>query len=202
LTALSADTPQTVSAVLKGKLVDSCYSALVQCGDLSRYRESELKTRLRNWGPAVGYYNKAAVLKPADGRAYNQLAVIALSDQDHLRAVYHLYQAMCVGTPFPQARGNLELEFKKLRVKSNQGKSIAENSDVFKGDPYLYEQFLLFHARCWEEKIPDQEEQQTEILRLIADQIREQPEATILRKFSLINIAAEKSAADKVSGMC
>ncbi|KIW70992.1 hypothetical protein, variant 1 [Phialophora macrospora] len=200
LDTLSADTPQTASAVLKDKLVDSCYSALVQCGDLSRYRESELKTRLRNWGPAVGYYNKAAILKPADGRAYNQLAVIALSDQDHLRAVYHLYQAMCVGTPFPQARGNLELEFKKLRVKSKQGKSIAENSDVFKGDPYLYEQFLLFHARCWEGKVPDQEEQQTEILRLIANQIREQPEATILRKFSLINIAAEKSAAEKVSG--
>ncbi|OCT50665.1 hypothetical protein CLCR_06642 [Cladophialophora carrionii] len=200
LDTLSADTPQPVDAGLKAKLVDSCYSALVQCGDLSRYRETELKAHLRNWGPAVGYYNKASVLKPADGRAYNQLAVIALSDQDHLRAVYHLYQAICVEMPFPQARGNLELEFKKLRVKANQGKPIAGNSDVFKGNPYLYERFLLFHARCWEENPPEQEEQQMEILRLIADQIRQQPEATILRKFSLINIAAEKSAAEKVDG--
>ncbi|EXJ62607.1 hypothetical protein A1O7_03045 [Cladophialophora yegresii CBS 114405] len=200
LDTLSADTPQPADAVLKGKLIDSCYSALVQCGDLSRYRETELKTHLRNWGPAVGYYNKAAVLKPADGRAYNQLAVIALSDQDHLRAVYHLYQAICVEIPFPQARDNLELEFKKLRVKSNQGKPIAGNSAVFKGDPYLYEQFLLFHARCWEEKPRAQEEQQIEIFRLINDQIRQQPEATILRKFSLVNIAAEKSAAEKAGG--
>lgn len=174
----------------------------MQCGDLSRYRETELKTNLRNWGPAVGYYKKAAAFNPADGKAYNQLAVIALSDRDHLRAVYYLYQALCVETPFPQAPGNLDLEFKKLRAKSNQGKPIAENSEVFKGSHHLYEQFLLFHARCWDMKSADQDVQQTEILRLIADEVREQPDATILRKFSLINIAAEKCAGDRVSGRC
>ncbi len=172
----------------------------MQCGDLSRYRETELKLTLRNWGPAVGYYNKAAALDPADGKAYHQLAVIALADQDHLRGIYHLYQAICVETPFPQAQGNLELEFRKLRVKSDQGKSVAENSDVFKGSRHLYEQFILFHARCWDKKPTDQEELQTEILRLITDEMREHPEATILRKFSFINIAAEKYAADKVRG--
>jgi hypothetical protein len=201
LTALSADTPDDVDYELKKRLVNSCYSALVQCGDLSRYRETELKTDLRNWGPAVGYYNKAAVLKPADGKAYNQLAVIALSDRDHLRVVYHLSQAICVETPFPQAQVNLELEFKKLRVRSNQGKPVADNPAVFTGSSHLYEQFLLYHARTWNGNTIDQEEQQSEILRLIAGEIREQPDATILRKFCLINIAAEKSAAEKVTGM-
>ena len=172
----------------------------MQCGDLSRYREAELRSDSRNWGPAVGYYNKAALLHPADGRAYNQLAVIALSDRDHLRAVYHLYQAICVETPFPQAQGNLELEFKKLRARPKQGKPVADNDAVLTGNRHLYEQFLLFHANLWDKTIRIQEEQQSMILRLLADEIRENPEATILRKFSLINIAAEKSAAERVSG--
>ena len=174
----------------------------MQCGDLSRYRETELKTTLRNWGPAVGYYKKAAAFNPADGKAFNQLAVIALADQDHLRGVYCLYQAICVETPFPQSHRNLELEFRKLRVKPNQGKAIAENPDVFKGSHQLYEHFLLFHARCWDKKPADLEEQQTGILRLFADELRGQPDATILRKFSLINIAAEKCAGERVSGRC
>lgn len=104
--------------------------------------------------------------------------------------------------PFPQAQGNLDLEFRKLRVKSNQGKSIADNPDVFKGSHQLYEKFLLFHARCWDKKPTEQEELQAEILRLIADEIRGQPDATILRKFALINIAAEKCAGDRVHGKC
>ncbi|KAJ9603778.1 hypothetical protein H2200_011964 [Cladophialophora chaetospira] len=196
----SADMLQDVDHDLKKLLVISCYSALVQCGDLSRYRETELKANSRNWGPAVGYYKKAAALHSADGRAYNQLAVLAGYDRDHLRTVYYFSQAICVEAPFPQAPTNLDREFNKLRKKAKQGESIAENADAFKGSRHLYERFLLFHARCWDTPPAEQEEQQSEILRLIADEIREQPDATILRKFSLINIAAEKRAADKVSG--
>jgi hypothetical protein len=180
--------------------VSSCYSALVQCGDLSRYRETELRSDSRNWGPAVGYYSKAAVLDPTDGKAYHQLAVTALSDRDHLRGVYHLYQAICVETPFPQAQGNLELEFKKLRRRSKEGKAVADNALVLTGSQYLYEQFLLLHARFWDNDATDQEEHELEILRLVTEEMRDTPEATVLRKFSLINIAAEKSAAEKVSG--
>ena len=174
----------------------------MQCGDLSRYRETELRTDARNWGPAVGYYNKAAIINPADGKAYNQLAVIAFSDRDHLRAVYHLYQAICVGTPFPQAQGNLDLEFKKLRERSNQGKPVADNPAVFTGNPHLYEQFLLFHARILDRHPTDQEKQESKLLQLVAEEIQERPDATVLKKFSLIGIAAEKYTAEKVRGTC
>ena len=172
----------------------------MQCGDLSRYRETELKSDSRNWGPAVGYYNKAAVLDPTDGKAYNQLAVIAREDGDYLRAVYHLYQANCVETPFPQAQGNLRLQFKKLRDRSKQRKPVTDNPDAFIGRRNLYEEFLLFHARSWDKNTQDEDESQSRILRLLAEEIREQPEATILRKFSLINIAAQKTAAENVGG--
>jgi Est1 DNA/RNA binding domain len=172
----------------------------VQLGDLSRYRATEIQTDKRNWGPAVGYYNKATILNPADGRSYNQLAVLALNDQDHLRVVYNFYRSICVETPHPQAQGNLELEFKKLRAKSKQGKLISENPVVFDGSPDLYNRFLLFHARCMEVGVADQEDRQKEILQLLKNEILQRPEATILRKFSLINLAAEKSAAQKAPG--
>lgn len=120
------------------------------------------------------------------------MAVVAFTERDHLRAIYHLYQAICVEVPFPVAKGNLELDLRKLRLKAQQGKPIAENTDVFEGTGYLYERFLLFHARCWVETFSDLEKDKEGILQLIAKEIREHPQATILRKLSLINIAAEK----------
>ncbi|OAL35497.1 hypothetical protein AYO20_05116 [Fonsecaea nubica] len=200
LDTLSADPPQTVDDALKKQLIDSCYSALVQLGDLSRYRETELQTNRRNWGPAVGYYNKAATLNPTDGRSYHQLAVVALADEDHLRAVYYLYRAICVENPAPQAKKNLDLECKKLRSKSNQGKPISNAALVVEGCRDLHDRFLIFHASCLGDDPDDQKDQQIEILRLLEDQIRDRSEVSILRKLVLVNLAAEKSATQNVKG--
>jgi tetratricopeptide (TPR) repeat protein len=199
--ALSAGTPQDVSLGLEQHLVNSCYTALVYLGDLSRYRETELKSDKRNWGPAVGYYQKAARFKPSDGNAYNQLAMVASKDKDHLRMVYQLYQAICLKHPFPMSQKNLDSEFKRLRTKAKQRKAILENVEVFTGNARLYEQFLIFHASTWDEHTDDQEPLQLEILQLLGEEIREQADATILRKFSLVNLAAEKCASDRMTGM-
>ncbi|EXJ72314.1 uncharacterized protein A1O5_04818 [Cladophialophora psammophila CBS 110553] len=199
LDTLSADPPQTVDAALMKQLIDSCYSALVQLGDLSRYRETELQTNRRNWGPAVGYYNKAVALNPTSGRAYNQLAVVARADDDHLRAVYYLYRAICLEHPAPQAQGNLDIEFKRLMQKSNQGKPISNAELLVEGSRELYGRFLIFHASCLGKDLSSQKDQQIEILRLLEEEIRQRSEATVLRKFALVNIAAEKSAAQKVN---
>ncbi|OQV05809.1 Est1 DNA/RNA binding domain-containing protein [Cladophialophora immunda] len=198
LDTLSADPPQKVDDTLKKLLIDSCYSALVQLGDLSRYRETELQTNRRNWGPAVGYYNKAVALNPTDGRSYNQLAVVALAGEDHLRAVYYFYRAICLDSPAPQAQGNLDLEFKKLRTRSNQGKPISSTASVAEGSRDLHDRFLIFHANCLGEDPRGQKDQQIEILRLLEEQIRERSGDTILRKLVLVNISAEKSASEKV----
>lgn len=186
---------------LKGRIVRSCYSTLIQLGDLSRYRETELQSKERNWGPAKGYYDLATALDPTSGRSYNQLAVIALTDQDHLRAVYYLYRAICVDKPADLAPGNLDLEFKKVRTKSNQGKLFAIGDVATEASLVLQNRFLLFHARCVDDDFIGYEDHQAEILRLFADELREKPFDTIIRKFCLINIAAEKSAGQKVHGM-
>ena len=196
--ALSADTPQAVDFALKRQIIRSCYLTLVQLGDLSRYRETELQAKERKWGPAKGYYDLAIALDPTSGMSYNQLAVIALTDQDHLRAVYYLYRAICVENPAPQARGNLELEFKKLRTRALQGKPISSGDAAVEGKQELQNRFVVFHARCAESGFAGYEDQQIEILHLLADELRERPFDTVIRKFCLINIAAEESAASKV----
>jgi hypothetical protein len=182
----------------KKQIVRSCYLSLVQLGDLSRYRETELQTKERDWGPAKGYYQLAITLDPHSGGAYNQLAVIALTDQDHLRAVYYLYRAITVRSRAPQAPGNLELEFKKIRTRASQGKPISSTDT--EEDNNLSDHFIIYHSRCAEKGFVSSDDQQNEIFRRLADHLREKPFDTKVRKFCLINIAAEDATARKVLG--
>ncbi|EHY56849.1 hypothetical protein ABEF92_000487 [Exophiala dermatitidis] len=198
LDTLSVNKLRPVDEMLKKQIVRSCYSSLVQLGDLSRYRETELQTKERNWGPARGYYDLASALDPTSGISNNQLAVIALADQDHLRAVYHLYRSICVENPAPQAQGNLKLEFRKIRKRYSEGKS--KEDDVVKGRSRLQDDFLLFHARSWDggDHVGDEDEQ-ANVLRLLADELRVRPHEDTIRKFCLINIAAQDVAAKRAS---
>lgn len=196
----SADSSQLVDLALKKQIIRSCYLTLIQLGDLSRYRETELQTKERNWGPAKGYYDLATTLDPSSGMSYNQLAVIALADQDHLRAVYYLYRAISAPNAAPQAEGNLKIEFRKVKSKLTQGKPLSDVATIGDGNTDLLHRFLLFHARCFEAGFTGHEDQQSEILDLLANELRARPCDTLLRKFCLINIAAEKYAADKIMG--
>jgi hypothetical protein len=99
---------------LRKRILQSCHATLIRLGDLSRYRESELVSKDRNWGPAIGYYDLASVINPASGASQNQLAIIALADGNHLRATYHLYRALSAQEPHPTAKGNLEIELRKI----------------------------------------------------------------------------------------
>ncbi|KAL2408091.1 hypothetical protein ABEF95_002196 [Exophiala dermatitidis] len=194
LDTLSVNKLRPVDEMLKKQIIRSCYSTLVQLGDLSRYRETELQRKERNWGPARGYYDLASALDPTSGMSNNQLAVIALADQDHLRAVYHLYRAVCVENPAPQAQGNLKLEFRKIRKKKSKEDDILEESSK------LQDAFLLFHARNWDgEDRVGVEDAQAKVLRLLADELRVRPRESTIRKFCLINIAAQDVAAKRAS---
>ena len=96
--------PKTAEESLRTRILQSCHATLIRLGDLSRYRETELVAKDRNWGPAIGYYDLAMVIYPASGASHNQLAVIALADGNHLRATYHLYRALSAHEPHPSAR--------------------------------------------------------------------------------------------------
>jgi hypothetical protein len=67
---LSGQSPIKPSNDLRRLILQSCHATLIRLGDLSRYRESELVSKDRNWGPAIGYYDLASVINPASGGNY------------------------------------------------------------------------------------------------------------------------------------
>ena len=172
-------------------------------GDLSRYRETELVTKERNWGPAIGYYDLAGTIRPSSGASHNQLAVIALADGNHLRATYHLYRALAVEEPHPTAKGNLEIEFKKILVAWEKGELISNGlqKDTQGPGKALLGWFMRLHARCYKGiDFPEHDELENEVLSQLAIDLKERSLEGTLNKFTLINIAAEYFAGVRLQG--
>ena len=204
--ALSGDEPTQVSGNLARSILISCHQTLVRLGDLSRWRETQSVTSVtkgRNWGPAIGYYNLAGLVRPTSGASHNQLAVIALVDVDHLSATYHLYRALAVEEPHPSAKGNLEIEFRKIEDAWRNGK-------LLKTDPVRNSQelgkalvgwFMRLHARCYNGlDFPEHEELESEVLSQLAVDLKERSFESTLNKFVMINIAAEFFARVRLQG--
>lgn len=190
---LSAQPPSTVTPDLRNRILQSCHSTLIRLGDLSRYRETELVTKDRNWGPAIGYYDLASLIYPVSGASYNQLAVIALADGDHFRATYHLYRALSAHDPHPSAKGNLEIEFRKVMNLWAKRELIRPEDGGIPGRA-LAPWFVYLHAQCYKgDDFPEHDELESEVMSHLASDIRERErslEGTI-QKFCLVNIAAE-----------
>ncbi|KAI9779136.1 MAG: hypothetical protein M1839_007671 [Geoglossum umbratile] len=203
LDTLSADDPIHASSHLRRLVLLSCHQVLVHLGDLSRYRETELAaTGNRNWGPATGYYDLATAINPASGAPHNQLAVIALSDGSHLRATYHLYRALSVDDAHPAAKGNLEIEFKKILSTRSKDNLKANGTEQEGSD--LVDLFTRLHAHCYKGlDFAEHEELENETLSQLALDLKERsvPEST-LHKFVMINVAAQHFAGVRVQGKC
>lgn len=141
--------PKAATVEQRRILEASCKRCIIYLGDLSRWRETELNLKERNWGPAKGYYNLALSLDPAEGACYNQLAVIALHTDDHIGAVYNLHRAFAVSPPFPMATDNLKVEFEKvlrLNIEESYGMMDKSGDDIVDA---LGKRFLVFHAHCY-----------------------------------------------------
>lgn len=186
---------------MKRKLLRSCHATLIYLGDLSRYRETELVQKDRNWGPATGYYDLASTIDPTSGQSFNQLAVIDLLDKHHLRAVYHLYRALMVVNPPVAVQGNLDLELKKIRTRHERMEPLypQEEQDSLRE---LEVSFLQLHAKCVHD--PDfnnLDSQQEMLLTAMANGVTNQSFEgafdSVLRKMCLINISAYKHASEK-----
>ncbi|KAL6232147.1 hypothetical protein BDW75DRAFT_218395 [Aspergillus navahoensis] len=191
---LSSAPPIQHSEFLRKFILQSCHSTLIRLGDLSRYRETELVTKERNWGPAIGYYDLASVIYPASGASHNQLAVIALADANHLKATYHLYRALSAQEPHPTARGNLEIEFRKVMSLWAKGELIRRDDAGIPGRS-LAPLFVYLHAQCYRGvDFPEHDELESEVLNQLAVDLKERSLEGILQKFCLINIAAEDSS--------
>ena len=179
---------------LRNAVLRSCHQALVRLGDLSRYRETELVTKEHNWGPATGYYDLAGTILPTSGISHNQLAVIARTDSNHLRATYYLYRALAVEEPHPGAKGNLEIELKKIHTAWGKGESIAISLQRDGQGPgkALVGWFMRLHALCYTGiDFVEHDELENEVLSQLAIDLKERSLEGTLNKFVLINIAAE-----------
>lgn len=172
----------------------SCHQTLVRLGDLSRWRETELVTNDRNWGPAIGYYDLARIIYSKSGASHNQLAVIALADGNHLRATYHLYRALAVEEPHPSAKGNLEIEFRKAQeaqYNDNSNDTDLTGDDQGSRDA-LVRHFMHLHAQCYKGvDTLGHEDEEGEVMRSLAVELKERSLEGVLNKLILINIAAQ-----------
>ncbi|KAE8146172.1 hypothetical protein BDV25DRAFT_55280 [Aspergillus avenaceus] len=176
---------------LRKRILQSCHTTLIRLGDLSRYRETELVAKDRNWGPAIGYYDLAIAIYPASGASHNQLAVIALADGNHLRATYHLYRALAAQEPHPTAKGNLEIEFRKVMNLWAKRELIRPEDAGIPGRA-LAPWFVYLHAQCYKgTDFPEHDELESEVLSQLAVDLKERSLEGTLQKFCLINIAAE-----------
>ncbi|KAF4634601.1 hypothetical protein G7Y89_g3498 [Cudoniella acicularis] len=194
LSTLTADERIKVAPEVEESIDKSCHATLLRLGDLSRYRNN-LRTKDRSWEAALGYYQLANDLIPTDGSAHNQMAVIALADGNHLDAVYHLYRALAVDDPHLLAKGNLELEFKKITSAFDKKRSQPKTDSL----STLIWWFVLLHARFYEGvDFSTREELENEVLSRIALLLKEQSFGEIFEKLVLINIAAEYFATHKV----
>ncbi|RMZ86232.1 hypothetical protein DV737_g178, partial [Chaetothyriales sp. CBS 132003] len=193
---LTADSPLDLPSEQKLLLLRSCHATLIHLGDLSRYRETELpkKGKQRNWGPAIGYYDLAHRLIPADGLAFNQQAVVSLAENDHFAAVYNLYRALTSEIPPDPARGNLELEFKKIRTRHARNESLFA-IDSTSVDQELERDFLTYHARCYgDAEFPNHEDQCHKIVSAFVQALKTRPYDSAAAKMCFINLAASHCA--------
>ncbi|KAF2138144.1 uncharacterized protein K452DRAFT_277928 [Aplosporella prunicola CBS 121167] len=182
---------------MQKQIRNSLYNTLIQLGDLSRYREGEIGGKEKDWRQAVGYYGLATAIYPDSGISHNQQAVIALSEGNHFRATYHLYRALAAKEPHPLAKGNLELEFKKIITAWDRGELIGRQAHPKDNgaNRALIAWFVRLHSKCYKgQEFAGHEELEGEVLSQLAVEVKERSLEGLVQKFILINIAAEHYA--------
>jgi hypothetical protein len=186
---------QPLSPKLKHEILLSCHQTLIQLGDLSRYRETELADgKERKWGPAIGYYTLASEIHPDSGISHNQQAVIAREEGNHFRMVYHLYRSLASKEGHPLAKQNLELEFKKILLAWEKGDLISNRAtrDSNGAARALIAWFVRLHSKCYKgEDFPEHDELENEVLSQLTIELKERSLEGFLQKIILINLAAE-----------
>ncbi|PVH99657.1 hypothetical protein DM02DRAFT_528508 [Periconia macrospinosa] len=195
---------RSIAAHLKTHVLQSCHNTLIQLGDLSRYRETELgDDKDRNWGPAIGYYGLAAEIYPDSGHSHNQLAVIAREDGNHFRSVYHIYRSLASKHPYPQAKQNLEVEFKRIVHAWEKGELINNHKspDGNAASRALIAWFVRLHSKCYKgEEFKEHDELEGEVLSHLAIELKEHSLDSVLQKIILINLSAEYFASVQMKG--
>ncbi|ODA82785.1 hypothetical protein RJ55_01294 [Drechmeria coniospora] len=185
----SADSISPVPSDLGHLVLDSCHSTLLHLGDLARYR-TQAKHRPSGYDMALTYYGLARHLMPRSGFAFHQIGIVHLDSGNHLDVVYNFYRSRAAEVPHPNAKSNLEAEFRTLR-RPNSDKNRPKSSTP---DP-LGTWFIKLHARFYQgEPFSQQAELEEEIMHRLEMACRIPTSADMLLKMALINISAYEIA--------
>lgn len=117
--------------------------------------------------------------------------------------MYHLYRALAVEEPHPSAKGNLEIEFRKIEEAWSKGELIKTGQVRDSQEPgkALVGWFMRLHARCYKGfDFPEHEELESEVLSQLVVDLKERSFESTLNKLVIINIAAEFFAGVRVQG--
>jgi hypothetical protein len=191
------------SLELRKQILASCHQTLIYLGDLSRYRASEKLDKNPDFGPAIGYYGLACTLWPSSGLGHHQQAVIALDQQHHLRAIYHLYRAIVVEEPHPNAASNLKREFDKTNAAWDRGELIQKGTpnDPESAKRTLVGWFVRLHSMCFKgEPFRGYEELEREVLGQLSAVIKHRSLDAALMRMLLTNFAAQFYAGENFQG--
>lgn len=197
--ATGESSPAPISPALRESVLQSSHQSLIYLGDLSRYRASEQLDKNPDFGPAVGYYGLACTLVPSSGLGHHQLAVVALEQRQHLRAIYHLYRAMVVENPHPNAGPNLKREFVKTNTAWDRGELIQKGSpnDPETSTRMLVGWFVRLHSMCFDgEPFRGFGELENEVLGQLAAEVKQRPLDSTLIRMVMVNLAAQYNAGE------
>lgn len=189
---------------LRRKALESCHQTLIYLGDLSRYRASEGLHRAPDFRPAIGYYMLACTLRPSSGLGYHQQAVIALEERQHLRGIYHLYRAIVVDEPHPNAALNLKKEFDRVNIAWDRGELIPKGggNDPDASKNALSGWYVRLHSICLKgETSTGYDELEREVFGQLAAQIRQRDDmGGFVMRLAMTNISAQYIATEKFQG--
>ncbi|KAK2592958.1 hypothetical protein QQS21_009324 [Conoideocrella luteorostrata] len=187
----AADRISPVPTELHALVLKSCHSTLLRMGDLSRYR-TQARHKNSSYETALTYYSLAHYLKPSAGHAYHQMGMVHLDQGNHLDVVYHFYRSWAVEFSHPNARSNLESEFRSLQLpnSSKPRPNASAAQDAFS----MW--FVRLHALFYKgEDFPQQGELEGEVMHRLEMACRSEKSTDTLLKMALVNISAHHIAA-------
>lgn len=192
----SGDRISPVPPELSVMVLKSCHSTLLRLGDLSRYR-TQARHKNSGYETALTFYTLAHHLNPQSGYAYHQMGIVHLDQGNHLDVVYNFYRSWAVDAPHPNAKSNLEAEFKSLQLpnssKSRQNTTAAQDA--------LSMWFVRLHARFYKgETFPQQAELEGEVMHRLEMACHSEKSLDTLLKMALVNISAHHVASITYTG--
>ena len=181
---------------LPDAVLKSCHQTLIHLGDLSRYR-AQARQKVPTYEAALTYYGLAHDLIPNSGFAHHQMGIVYLDDRKHLEIIYHFYRAWAIKQPHPNAKQNLESEFKTLLVPNAPAR---RSGPADPQEPFIA-WFGKLHAHLYKgEPFAQHQELEDEVIHRLVMASKAPNTADMLLKMVLVNIASYHVASGKLRG--